>query len=300
MGILIRYSIVGSTLLLIAQQRNKRETSSVISSGRMSEILGEYEAFKNVFISVTKSPIRIPTEHWCSSIRLPVFTQILSYSLMRLAGHYEFAYRLTDEDSSENCPVVKGCQISCMATSGSHDPTGQQHKTVKVPLSVLLAKLQQSVVQIYASPTQCLADASFIGSGFISSSKGIIVTAGHLFEPKDNSCCYYFVRLFDGRWYRCFLVGWTSEMDVGVLRLTSKNDQLHLSTVDIASATVCEQGDKVIAYGSTQYGDEPVSVFGRVCQARQSFSTLSLNLKTRLIQLAMIAMPGFSGSPVFD
>ncbi|CEM08661.1 unnamed protein product [Vitrella brassicaformis CCMP3155] len=170
----------------------------------------------------------------------------------------------------------------------------------------LFDQLRPAMVRIYASAErhQPLKDAIYLGSGFIYKPEGFVLTAGHLFEaqppPGTPGGFQYFVRMSDGRWFRANVRGKSSDADVAVLQIMPPKP-LQLPAVTFANLRERpRQGEWVVTYGTTQYGDEPVAVMGTVSQPRQSFRKLEEGQRIRFIQMGMITIPGMSGAPVCD
>ena len=128
-----------------------------------------------------------------------------------------------------------------------------------------------------------------MGSGFIISSDGLILTNAHVVrEAKDVT-----VKLSDRREFSAKVLGSDPTTDIAVLRIGAKD----LPTVRIGDARNLEVGDPVLAIGAP-YGLEQTATQGIVSAKGRSLP--GDNTVVPFIQTDAAVNPGNSGGPLFD
>ncbi|HWI11457.1 MAG TPA: Do family serine endopeptidase, partial [Burkholderiaceae bacterium] len=128
-----------------------------------------------------------------------------------------------------------------------------------------------------------------LGSGFIISSDGLILTNAHVVrEAKDVT-----VKLSDRREFSAKVLGSDPTTDIAVLRVNAKD----LPTVRIGDARNLEVGDPVLAIGAP-YGLEQTATQGIVSAKGRSLP--GDNTVVPFIQTDAAVNPGNSGGPLFD
>ncbi len=127
-----------------------------------------------------------------------------------------------------------------------------------------------------------------LGSGFIVSSDGLILTNAHVVrEAKDVT-----VKLSDRREYPAKVLGLDTTTDIAVLKIDAKN----LPVVRLGDARQLEVGDRVLAIGAP-YGLEQTATQGIVSAKGRS---LPGDAVVPFIQTDAAVNPGNSGGPLFD
>ena len=127
-----------------------------------------------------------------------------------------------------------------------------------------------------------------LGSGFIISSDGLILTNAHVVrEAKDVT-----VTLSDRREYSAKVLGVDATTDIAVLKIDAKN----LPVVRIGDARKLEVGDPVLAIGQP-YGFTETATQGIVSAKGRS---LPGDAVVPFIQTDAAVNPGNSGGPLFD
>ena len=127
-----------------------------------------------------------------------------------------------------------------------------------------------------------------LGSGFIISSDGLILTNAHVVrEAKDVT-----VKLSDRREYTAKVLGIDTATDIAVLRIDAKN----LPVVRLGDPKTLEVGDPVLAIGAP-YGLEETATSGIVSAKGRS---LPGDAVVPFIQTDAAVNPGNSGGPLFD
>ena len=127
-----------------------------------------------------------------------------------------------------------------------------------------------------------------MGSGFIISSDGLILTNAHVVrEAKDVT-----VKLSDRREYTAKVLGVDPTTDIAVLKIDAKD----LPTVRLGDARNLEVGDPVLAIGAP-YGLEQTATQGIVSAKGRS---LPGDTVVPFIQTDAAVNPGNSGGPLFD
>jgi serine protease Do len=127
-----------------------------------------------------------------------------------------------------------------------------------------------------------------MGSGFIISSDGLILTNAHVVrEAKDVT-----VKLSDRREYTAKVLGIDTATDIAVLRVDAKD----LPVVRLGDPRNLEVGDPVLAIGAP-YGLEQTATSGIVSAKGRS---LPGDAVVPFIQTDAAVNPGNSGGPLFD
>jgi serine protease Do len=127
-----------------------------------------------------------------------------------------------------------------------------------------------------------------LGSGFIVSADGLILTNAHVVEGAEEIV----VRLTDRREFRAKLVGADPQTDVAVLRIEARN----LPTVKLGDPSRVKVGEPVLAIGSP-YGFENTVTAGIVSAKSRS---LPDDTYVPFLQTDVAVNPGNSGGPLFD
>ena len=127
-----------------------------------------------------------------------------------------------------------------------------------------------------------------LGSGFIISSDGLILTNAHVVrEAKDVT-----VKMSDRREYTAKVLGLDTATDIAVLRIDAKD----LPVVRLGDPKNLEVGDPVLAIGAP-YGLEQTATSGIVSAKGRS---LPGDAVVPFIQTDAAVNPGNSGGPLFD
>jgi serine protease Do len=131
-------------------------------------------------------------------------------------------------------------------------------------------------------------DAQSLGSGFVISQDGIILTAAHVVDGADK----VIVRLSDRREFEAKVVGADKRSDVAVLKI----DTTGLPVVKIGSTEDLEVGEWVLAIGSP-FGFEHSATAGIVSAKRRNLPSENY---VPFIQTDVAINPGNSGGPLID
>jgi len=127
-----------------------------------------------------------------------------------------------------------------------------------------------------------------LGSGFIVSPDGYILTNAHVVEGADTVN----VRLTDRREFRAKVVGLDQQTDVAVLKIDAKS----LPTVRLGKSSEANVGEWVVAIGSP-YGFDNTVTAGIVSAKSRSLPDANY---TPFIQTDVAVNPGNSGGPLFN
>jgi serine protease Do len=127
-----------------------------------------------------------------------------------------------------------------------------------------------------------------IGSGFIVSPDGVILTNAHVV----NNASEVTVKLTDRREFQAKVIGSDPQSDIAVLKIEAKN----LPTVRLGSAKNLRPGEWVVAIGSP-YGFENTVTSGIVSATSRA---LPDGTSVPFIQTDVAVNPGNSGGPLFN
>jgi serine protease Do len=131
-------------------------------------------------------------------------------------------------------------------------------------------------------------DARSLGSGFIISSDGYIITNAHVVEDADE----IIVRMSDRRELKADLIGTDGQTDLALLKVTGKD----LPTLRLGSSKGLKVGEWVLAIG-TPFGFEHSATAGIVSAKGRSLPNENY---VPFIQTDVAINPGNSGGPLFN
>jgi serine protease Do len=131
-----------------------------------------------------------------------------------------------------------------------------------------------------------------IGSGFIISADGLVVTNNHVADAAGH----FEVALDDGRVFEASVVGTDPQIDLAVLRLKDAKD---LPTVVLGSSDALRVGDWVIAVGSPMGLSQTVTRGILSAKGRGSLG-LYRDGYADFLQTDAAINPGNSGGPLFN
>jgi serine protease Do len=137
-------------------------------------------------------------------------------------------------------------------------------------------------------PRQNQAPVRALGSGFIVSPNGLILTNAHVVDGASEVT----VTLADHHEYKAKVLGKDKATDVAVIKIDAKG----LPTVHMTASTGLQVGDYVLAIGSP-YGFEETATAGIVSAKGR---TLGPDEPVPFIQTDVAVNPGNSGGPLFD
>lgn len=142
--------------------------------------------------------------------------------------------------------------------------------------------------RFFGPPPGTAPQARSLGSGFIISSDGTVLTNAHVVKDADE----ILVKLSDQREERAELVGLDERTDVAVLRIKGKG----LPAVRVGNSDTLEVGEWVLAIGSP-FGLEHTATSGIVSAVGR---TLPSDAYVPFIQTDAAVNPGNSGGPLFN
>jgi serine protease Do len=145
-------------------------------------------------------------------------------------------------------------------------------------------------IEVEFRPTMCGLSSSAIGSGFIYSQDGYIVTNNHLIEGSSDIR----VSLADGSTYGARLIGGDSDMDLAVLKI----DASELPVAELGASSELVVGELAVAIGSPE-GFEHSVTSGIISALDRDIYIPPAGPDLRdLIQTDAAINPGNSGGPL--
>lgn len=186
----------------------------------------------------------------------------------------------------KNSPAV--VKITTVTRVNPNDVLGAQPPQQNFPPQQNLPDIFREFLERHSVPER---DYGSLGSGFIISDDGYILTNLHVIERADEIA----VRMSDQREYKAKLVGSDVHSDLALLKIDAKK----LPKVKFAAADTLKVGQWVLAIGSPfglDYSASAgiVSAIGRSIPARNESSYVPF------IQTDVAINPGHSGGPLFN
>jgi serine protease Do len=129
-----------------------------------------------------------------------------------------------------------------------------------------------------------------LGSGFIVSPNGVILTNAHVVHGASQVT----VTLMDHREFKAKVLGQDPATDVAVIKIDAKD----LPTVHMTASSTLQVGDYVLAIGAP-YGLEETATAGIVSAKGRSLNDRN-DQSVQFIQTDVAVNPGNSGGPLFD
>ncbi|MGU2155838.1 DegQ family serine endoprotease [Pseudomonas aeruginosa] len=148
--------------------------------------------------------------------------------------------------------------------------------------------LERSIPQVPRNPRGQQREAQSLGSGFIISNDGYILTNNHVVADADE----ILVRLSDRSEHKAKLIGADPRSDVAVLKIEAKN----LPTLKLGDSNKLKVGEWVLAIGSPFGFDHSVTA-GIVSAKGRSLPNESY---VPFIQTDVAINPGNSGGPLLN
>jgi len=184
---------------------------------------------------------------------------------------------------SHNGPAVVNISVTGSTKTAYNGPQGRDDPFADDPFYEFFRRFQQGPQRggQRAQPTHGL------GSGFIISPDGIILTNAHVVRDASEVV----VKLTDRREFRAKVLGSDPQSDVAVLKIDAKN----LPVVPLAKNNDLKVGEWVLAIGSP-YGLDNTVTAGVVSAKGRSLPDGNVPF----IQTDVAVNPGNSGGPLFN
>ncbi|MFO7565080.1 MAG: trypsin-like peptidase domain-containing protein [Enhygromyxa sp.] len=159
-------------------------------------------------------------------------------------------------------------------------------------LAPLIEAVQPAVVSIHTRSRRGMFATSGMGSGFVISADGLVVTNHHVVAGNEK----LEVHLPDGRRFEGTVIGSDPQTDVAVVRLAGAKG---LPTVVLGSSDTIRVGDWVVAMGSPM-GLERTVTRGIVSAQGRGSLGLYRDGYADFLQTDAAINPGNSGGPLFN
>jgi len=199
---------------------------------------------------------------------------------LALAGGWVLGHERARADEETSAKTAISAPAESAGASNNQAPN----------FSSIVAKYGPAVVHIEAvsEETPDGGHSGALGSGFIISQDGYILTNNHVVEGAEQVT----VKLTDGRKFPAQVVGTNKPGDVAVLKIAGHG----LPTVKIGNPASSRVGDWVVAIGSP-YGLDNTVTSGIISNKSRSLGDDS---PTKFIQTDVPVNPGNSGGPLFN
>lgn len=160
------------------------------------------------------------------------------------------------------------------------------NSSARAPLTDIFRRVDQSVVSVEASGVQ-----SGVGSGFVYSKSGYIVTNAHVVEDAER----VEVSFTDGETVRAEIVGMDVYSDLAVLKV----ERGGLKPLDLGNSSQVEVGQRAVAIGNP-FGLRGTMTAGIVSQKGRLIQTQGGFSIPNVIQTDAAINPGNSGGPLLN
>lgn len=228
-------------------------------------------------------PVDKKKRHSAFKVTLIVMACVFALALLILAAALIYNMFDTYPDAIDKNPTVN-------ITVSDKGPTKPEDGLASAEL---LEEVKQSIVVV---STQSSTSAG-LGSGFIISDDGYIVTNQHVIEGADS----IWVDLYDGKSYQAKVVGSSERDDVAVIKINAKD----LPTSTLGKSSNCYVGERVYAIGCPDSYDYAWTVtMGIVSHTSRNVKIYdksgNLEKTMNLIQTDVSVNPGNSGGPIIN
>jgi serine protease Do len=153
------------------------------------------------------------------------------------------------------------------------------------------AVVQINITSVSQNPFGFSGQQDGLGSGFIITSDGYVLTNNHVVENATKIT----VMLKDGREFRGQVVGTDATSDVAVVKITGTN----LPTVQLGDSSLLTVGQKVIAIGNP-YGLSQTVTTGVISALERNVQASQAETLVGVVQTDAAINPGNSGGPLVD
>ena len=175
---------------------------------------------------------------------------------------------------------------------GDGSPVAGSGYDPKLSLAPMIEVVAPAVVSVTGSGSGPFGQGGGIGSGFIISPDGLVVTNHHVVAGREQ----LEVHFDDGRRFQAELVGSDPQTDIAVIRLDGAKG---LRTVVLGSSDKLKVGDWVVAVGSPM-GLEQTATRGILSAKGRGSLGLYRDGYADFLQTDAAINPGNSGGPLFN
>jgi len=198
-----------------------------------------------------------------------------------------FSLNFITEISPSDLIVTNGHDLE---TVGEITPI---QRVSELSLIEIFEKTEASVVQINVRFTQTQNNPGSIGSGFVYSQDGYIITNHHVIDNAEK----VIVTFLDGESYIAEIVGTDADLDLGVLKVES--DSTYLQPIKLGDSSKLKVGEPIAAIGnpfglSGSMTSGIISQMGRLLPQNTGYSIPDV------IQTDAAINPGNSGGPLLN
>ena len=114
----------------------------------------------------------------------------------------------------------------------------------ELSLIEIFEKTEASVVQVNVRSTQAQNNPGGMGSGFVYSQDGYIITNNHVIDNAEKVT----VTFLDGESYIAEIIGTDADLDLGVLKVES--DSIYLQPIKLGDSSKLKVGEPIAAIGN--------------------------------------------------
>ena len=270
----------------------------IFPDGSYYDLLGDYHCVQGEQLSeatqaftwepinqdeLLKPAVDKKKRHSAFKVSLIIMACVLSVALLILVA--ALIYNMID-----TYPEAKDKNITVNVIVSDKGPTnpGDGYASPET-----LEKVKSSIVVISARSSE----ATSLGSGFIISTDGYIVTNQHVIEGTGE----VWVDLYDGTSHKANVVGQSARDDIAVLKINAKD----LPAITLAKSKDCYVGEIVYAIGSPDSYDYAWTVtMGIISHKSRNVKIYdnngNLEKTMNLIQTDVSVNPGNSGGPIIN
>jgi len=195
---------------------------------------------------------------------------------------------ITDQESSSETSVSETLVSETSVSDTSHVKKSSEYSLIEI-----FERSEASVVQVNVRTDDGETDLSNMGSGFVYSDDGYIITNNHVVDSAGKVT----ITFLDGESYIADVIGTDADLDLAVLKIKPESTYLH--PLIIGDSSKLKVGEQIAAIGNP-FGLSGSMTAGIVSQIGRLLPQDSGYSIPDVIQTDAAINPGNSGGPLLN
>ena len=195
---------------------------------------------------------------------------------------------ITDQESSSETSVSETSVSETSVSDTSHVKKSSEYSLIEI-----FERSEASVVQVNVRTDDGETDLSNMGSGFVYSDDGYIITNNHVVDSAGKVT----ITFLDGESYIADVIGTDADLDLAVLKIKPESTYLH--PLIIGDSSKLKVGEQIAAIGNP-FGLSGSMTAGIVSQIGRLLPQDSGYSIPDVIQTDAAINPGNSGGPLLN